>query len=72
VDTGGVPLPELAYALRHLRPERLTGITLPSHPQQFDGVSYVVADPAAEGLYEALRDSELTAWVAAHPRWRND
>lgn len=72
VDTGGVPPAELAFALRGLRPEQMTGITLPSYPQQIDGTSYVIADPAADGLYQALRTSTLEQWVAGHPRWRNE
>jgi LCP family protein required for cell wall assembly len=72
VDTGGVPLPELAFALRHLRADRVTGITLPSYPQLIDGTSYVLADPAAAGLYQAVRDSTLAPWVNANPDWNND
>jgi LCP family protein required for cell wall assembly len=72
VDTGGIPLPELAFALRHLRPDRITGITLPSYPEMINGTSYVVADSEAGSLYQAVRDSTLSAWVKAHARWRND
>lgn len=72
VDTGGVPLPDLAFALRHLRPNRVTGITLPSYPEMIDGTSYVLADPAADSLYQAVRDSSLDEWVKANDRWRND
>jgi LCP family protein required for cell wall assembly len=72
VDTGGVPLPELAFALRHLRPNRIIGITLPSYPQLIDGTSYVLADPAADSLYQAVRDAELAEWAQANPDWRND
>jgi LCP family protein required for cell wall assembly len=72
VDTGGVPLPELAFALRHLRPGQITGITLPSYPQLIGGTSYVLAEPAAGGLYRAVRDSRLAAWADAHPDWHND
>lgn len=72
VDTGGVPLTELAYALRHLRPDRITGITLPSYPQLIDGTSYVLADPTADGLYRAVRESSVAAWADGHPGWRND
>jgi LCP family protein required for cell wall assembly len=72
VDTGDVSLPELAFALRHLRPARITGVTLPSYPETIGGVSYVRAGPAAAGLYRAVRESRLADWVADHPRWRND
>jgi LCP family protein required for cell wall assembly len=72
VDTGGVPLPDLAFALRHLRTDRITGITLPSYPEIIDGTSYVVAESAASDLYRAVRESELAAWVSANGRWRND
>lgn len=72
VDTGGVPLPELALALRHLRPKDMTGVTLPSYPQRIQGTSYVLAEPAADDLYQALRDSQLAEWLADNPRWRED
>jgi hypothetical protein len=72
VDTGGVPLRDLAFALRHLRADRITGITLPSYPQMIDGTSYVLADPAADGLYRAVRDSTLPEWVSENRRWRNE
>ncbi|HEY8473524.1 MAG TPA: LCP family protein [Natronosporangium sp.] len=72
VDTGGIPLPELAYALRQLRPSRIVGITLPSYPQNIDGISYVLADPAADGLYRAVRESKLADWAREHDQWRND
>jgi LCP family protein required for cell wall assembly len=72
VDTGGVPLSDLAFALRRLRADRITGITVPSYPQMIDGTSYVLAEPGASDLYRAVRESELAAWVSANRRWRND
>ncbi|QSB14962.1 LCP family protein [Natronosporangium hydrolyticum] len=72
IDTGGVALPELVYALRQLRPDRMTGITVPSYSQRIDGISYVLAEPAATTLYQALRDAQLHRWVEDHPEWHND
>jgi LCP family protein required for cell wall assembly len=72
VDTGGVPLRDLASALRQLRGDRVIGITYPSYPGMIDDTSYMLADPAADGLYQALRDSTLAAWVTSDPRWRNN
>lgn len=72
VDTGGVPLPELAMALRHLRADQLTGVTLPASSQERDGTWYVVAEPAAAELYQAVRRDQVGPWLDDHPRWHNE
>lgn len=71
VDTGQTSLTDLLLALRNLRPDRLTGIRVPSHPTQINDVSYVRLDDDADSLFDALRDGDLGAWAAANPRWVN-
>ena len=72
VDTNGVPLNDLVFSLRNLRADNLVGIQLPSHTDQIDGTSYDVLDPAADGLFKALRESDMSAWAAANPKWVNN
>jgi len=71
VDTNGVPLNDLVFSLRGLRPDNLTGIRLPSHTEMIDGTSYDLLDPQADTLFKALRESDMPAWTAANPRWVN-
>lgn len=71
VDLNGVPLDELAFALRNVRPSTLVGVQVPSHPQRIGGVSYVIADDAASSLYQAIRDERLDVWALEHPTWVN-
>ncbi|MEV4416986.1 LCP family protein [Catellatospora sp. NPDC049609] len=71
VDTGEATLTDLVVALRNIRPESLTGVRVPSRPQNIGGVSYVLLEPAADSLFQALRDADLASWVRAHPEWVN-
>ncbi len=71
VDTGEATLTDLVVALRNIRPDSLTGIRVPSHPQNIGGVSYVLLDPAADSLFQAMRDADLATWVHSHPEWVN-
>ncbi|WP_431935204.1 LCP family protein [Micromonospora sp. RP3T] len=71
VDTNGVPLDELVFALRALPADALRGVRLPSHPQTIDQVSYVVLDPGGGDLFTALQDTRMPEWAAANPRWVN-
>ena len=71
VDTNGVPLDELVFALRALPADALRGVRLPSHPQTIDQVSYVVLDPDGGDLFTALQDTRMSEWAGANPRWVN-
>jgi LCP family protein required for cell wall assembly len=71
VDTNGVSLADLMFALRNVRPSNLMGLQVPSEPQDIGGISYVVALPEAEGLYTAVRDDLLDSWAVENPTWVN-
>jgi LCP family protein required for cell wall assembly len=71
VDTNGVPLTQLIFTVRGLRSNGLVGVRIPGHDTLIEGVSYVVAEPAAAGLFTALRLDELDGWTAANPNWVN-
>ncbi|WP_436970723.1 LCP family protein [Micromonospora rifamycinica] len=71
VDTNGVPLDELVFALRSLPADALHGVQLPSYPQTIDGISYVVLDQGGGGLFDAVRTDRLPDWSRANPRWVN-
>ncbi|MFI7608579.1 LCP family protein [Micromonospora sp. NPDC049366] len=69
VDTNGVALEDLLFALRGLPPDALRGVQVPSYPQVIDEVSYVVLENGGNGLFDAVRGSAMPAWVGANPRW---
>nr|BFE64441.1 LCP family protein [Dactylosporangium thailandense] len=71
VDTNGVSLADLMFALRNVRPGNLMGLQVPSEPQDIGGISYVVALPESEGLYTAMRDDLLDSWAVENPTWVN-
>lgn len=71
VDTNGVPLEDLIFALRGLRTDALLGVQLPSHAEMIDELSYVMLDAAADDLFAALRGADLERWIRANPRWVN-
>ena len=71
VDLNGIPLDELMFGLRNVKPSNLLGLQLPSAPEDHGGVSYIIASQEAEQLYTALREDTLEAWAAANPNWVN-
>lgn len=72
VDTNGVPLADLVYALRDVKPADLIGVKVPSEPQDLGGISYVLPiDDQASALYDAVRTDNLDNWVLANPDWVN-
>ena len=71
VDTNDRPLEDLVFGLRNIRPSTLTGVQVPSHPDNIGGISYILPENDAAGLYHAIRDDTLDAWVLAHPDWVN-
>jgi LCP family protein required for cell wall assembly len=71
LDSNGVPVDELVFALRGLHADALLGVQLPAHPEDVDGVSYVLLDPEADGLFRAVRDRTVDAWARDNPRWIN-
>ncbi|MEV7228504.1 LCP family protein [Polymorphospora sp. 2-325] len=71
VDTGGVPVEDLAFALRGLRPETLLGVQMPAHAQDVAGSSYSMLDPAADSLFGALRQAGMRDWTTRNPNWVN-
>jgi LCP family protein required for cell wall assembly len=71
VDIGGVSLDELLFALRNVRADGMTGITVPSVPEDFGGISYVVGVPEADTLYQAIREDLLAEWTIQNTQWVN-
>ncbi|HEV7899690.1 MAG TPA: LCP family protein [Planosporangium sp.] len=72
IDTGGIALADLVYALRDVNPGDLAGVKVPSEPQDIGGVSYVVAfEQQATKLYEAIRRDDLDIWVQNNTNWVN-
>jgi LCP family protein required for cell wall assembly len=71
IDTGSVPLDQLAFGLRAIGPSDITGITVPSEPRWIGNTSYIVAFDEASALYEALAADDLEAWAQVNPKWVN-
>ncbi|MFI7519503.1 LCP family protein [Micromonospora globbae] len=69
VDTNGVALEDLLFALRGLPPDALKGVQVPSYPQVIGEVSYVVLDNGGNGLFDAVRGTRMPDWAQANPRW---
>jgi LCP family protein required for cell wall assembly len=71
VDTGAYSLTDLAFALRGLGPDDLTGFRLPSVDDTVDDQSVVRATDDAQGLYRALLNDDLENWTRDYPQWVN-
>lgn len=71
MDTGGMPTRELAFVLRHIKPDNLTAFRLPSTGGFQGGDWYADMTSDAPSLFQAVRDSQLDAWAAAHPNYVN-
>ena len=71
VDTNGVPLEELMFALRNVRPSALLGVSVPSEPTMIGGISYIEPFPEAQDLFAAVRGDTLDAWAVENPTWVN-
>jgi LCP family protein required for cell wall assembly len=71
VDTGGYSLGDLAFGLRGIHPNQMTGVKVPSYGNTIDQTAYVIATPDANGLYSALRSDDMGNWVRQHAEWVN-
>ena len=71
VDTNGVPIDQLVYTLRNIRPDSLVGIRVPSTTATIGGVSYVLQTDVASSLYSAIFTDTLDDWIATHRSWVN-
>ncbi|HEX5596108.1 MAG TPA: LCP family protein [Micromonosporaceae bacterium] len=72
VDTNGVPTEDLAFALRGIDPESMSGLRVPANPQMIDDTSYMLLDQEAESLFRSLREAKMQNWIKTHPEWVND
>ncbi len=71
VDTGEVPLDELVYGLRSIRPSSLVGLRVPGVDQYVNGYAYVLQTELADSLYAAIRDDTLEQWTATNASYVN-
>jgi LCP family protein required for cell wall assembly len=72
VDTNGVALADLVFALRDINPGDLVGVKVPSEPRDIGGISYVVAfEDQAQALYDAIRSDNLDTWIVDNQPWVN-
>lgn len=71
VDTNGVPLEDLIFAMRGLRATDLVGLQVPAHAEMIGGVSYALLDDPAPALFAAVSGAEVAGWATANPKWIN-
>jgi len=71
VDTGGMSLPDIVFALRHLRGDHVTGIRIPYYLDMIGNQSYVMPATEAGALFEAMRGDSLEQWAQSNGRWVN-
>jgi LCP family protein required for cell wall assembly len=71
VDTNGVPLQDLIFAMRGLRADDMVGLQIPAHPQMIGGISFALLDEPAQDLFAALASAEVAEWATANPKWIN-
>ncbi|MGH3728833.1 MAG: LCP family protein [Micromonosporaceae bacterium] len=66
-----IPVADLGFTLRKIRPEDLTAIEVPSEGRS-EGTWYAELVDPADSLFEAVRDDSLDDWVSKHPRYVNE
>jgi LCP family protein required for cell wall assembly len=71
MDTNGVALEELIFALRGLRSQALVGVQVPSYPEMIEDTSYVLLYDTAVDLFRAMDESHVAEWVRDNPKWVN-
>jgi LCP family protein required for cell wall assembly len=69
LDTGGASLAEMLLALRQLRPEKFSGVLVPSYPDFMGDESVIFLNEEAPDLFKALEDARLDEWSAMNPQW---
>ncbi|WP_020522628.1 LCP family protein [Catelliglobosispora koreensis] len=69
LDTGGASLADVLLALRGLRPERMSGVTVPSYPDWIGAESVILLSEEAPALFEAMQTARLSDWAALNPQW---
>lgn len=62
-----IPLEELAWTLRGISPDNLTALKVPVYHHYVNNTSYQKLDPAAESLFQAIKDEKLDSWVVRNP-----
>lgn len=76
VDLRGRSVVDFAFALRGIKPDKLVTLRVPSTTGDTDAGSSVIIPPgelaaAADSLFKALVDDDLTQWAKDNPDWIN-
>ncbi len=66
-----VPLINLAWTLRNLRPGNLQAIRVPTVSEQIGGTWFEILLPEAEDLFEAVNNETIDQWLVAHSEYVN-
>jgi LCP family protein required for cell wall assembly len=65
-----LPVEDLAFTLRRIKPDDLTAIQVPAEDRQGLGWYTEIVEPAPS-LFRAVRDDTLDQWVIDHPTYVN-
>jgi LCP family protein required for cell wall assembly len=65
-----LPVADLAFTLRNIRPENLTAIQVPVEGRN-EGTWYAELVRPAPSLFQAVRDETVAAWATRHPTYVN-
>jgi len=66
-----IPLEELAWALRGISPDNLTGLKVPVYAYNANAISYQKLDSRAETLFQAIQEQKIDGWILRNPEFVN-
>ena len=67
-----IPIPDLALALRKIRPENLTALKVPTVSEKIDGTWYeLLEEDKASALWKAIEEDNVDSWVLQNPDFVN-
>lgn len=68
-----IPLADLAWTLRKVKPDTLSAIKVPVQAYDMNGISYQqLVEGDADSLFKAIREESLDSWVLQHEEYIND
>ena len=67
-----IPLADLAWTLRKIKPDSLSAIKVPVQAYDMNGVSYQqLVEGDADSLFKAIQEETLDSWVLRHEEYIN-
>jgi LCP family protein required for cell wall assembly len=66
-----IPLDELAWTLRGISPDNITGLKVPVYAYNANSISYQKLDAKAEALFHAVKTEKIDGWILRNPEYVN-